>query len=140
MRVDARRATCARREQADASPIRLALPVLFAVVGIGAAALISSRIGLSLTAVPGITLAVAATGAVIAHRPVRNSSPGSPCWSCGRSRPASGYDWRRRPAKNTSSRDRPRRPGQHDAVNGTGLLVVPNSRMLRGLPETIMQA
>ena len=141
MRADARRATCARREQADASPIRLTFPVLSAVVGIGAAAVISSHIGLSLTAVLGITLAVAVTGAAIAHRSVRNVLAGitllvvrpfAPGERVRLATPAGGApldaEILRVGLANTT------------LCTGTGLLVVPNSRMLHGLPKTIMQA
>jgi small-conductance mechanosensitive channel len=141
IRADARRATLARREQAAASPARLTVPLLSAVVVIGAAALISVLLGLSLLAVLGVTLAVAVGGAAIAHRSlfnvlagvtllvVRPFAPGERVRLDGvPSRPELEAEIVRVGLANTT------------LCTGTGLLVVPNSLMLGGSPKTIMQA
>ena len=141
LRADARRATVARREQASTSPASLTLPVLSAVVVIGAAALISSRIGLPLLAVASITVAVALAGAVVAHRAVLNVLSGVTLLVV---RPFAPGERVRLTAPEVAP------PLEAEIVRvglanttlctGSGLLVVPNRRMLQGLPETIMQA
>lgn len=141
LRADARRATVARREQAAASPVRLTVPVLSAVVVIGAAAVISVLIGLPLLAVLGITLAVAVLGAVVAHRPVANVLAGITLLVV---RPFAPGERVRLPATDDGA------PLDAEILRiglanttlctGSGLLVVPNSRMLHGSPKTIMQA
>jgi small-conductance mechanosensitive channel len=141
LRADARRATLARREQAAASPVRLTVPVLSAVVAIGAAALISAFVGLPLLAVFGITLTVAVLGAVVAHRPVQNVLAGitllvvRPFAPGERVRLDATLDGAPIVAEIV-------RVGLANTTlcTGTGLLVVPNSQLLRGTPKTIMQA
>jgi small-conductance mechanosensitive channel len=141
LRADARRATVARREQAAASPVRLTVPILSAVVVIGAAALICGLIGLPLVAVVGITLGVAVLGAVVAHRSVMNVLAGITLLVV---RPFAPGERVRLPASADGA------PTEAEILRvglanttlcvGSGLLVVPNSRMLQGSPETIMQA
>jgi small-conductance mechanosensitive channel len=121
--------------------VRLTLPVLSAVVVIGAAALISVLIGLPLLAVVGITVAVAVLGALVAHRPMANVLAGITLLV----------------VRPFSPGERVRLPATYDGApldaeilriglanttlcTGSGLLVVPNSRMLHGSPKTIMQA
>jgi len=141
LRADARRATVARREQAAASPVRLTFPALSAVLAIGAAAVISAHIGLSLPAVLGITSAVAVLGAIVAHRPVRNVLAGVTLLVV---RPFAPGELVRLPG----SPDGPPLDAEIVRVGlanttlctGSGLLVVPNSQMLHGSPKTIMQA
>lgn len=141
LRADARRATVARREQAAASPVRLTLPILSAVVVIGAAALVSALIGLSLPAVLGITLTVAVLGALVAHRSVLNVLAGVTLLVA---RPFSPGERVRLPATDDGAPldAEVLRVGLANTTlcTGSGLLVVPNSRMLHGSPKTIMQA
>jgi small-conductance mechanosensitive channel len=141
LRADARRATVARRERAAASPVRLTVPILSAVVVIGAAALTSVLIGLPLLAVLGITLAVAVLGAVVAHRPMLNVLAGVTLLVV---RPFSPGERVRLPATEDGGPLEAEilRVGLANTTlcTGSGLLVVPNSRMLPGSPKTIMQA
>jgi small-conductance mechanosensitive channel len=112
------------------------VPLLLAVAVIGSAALVSAALGLSLGAVLAVTAVVAVTGAVIAHRTVRSLSAGVALLLI-----------------------RPYAPGErvrlHSAAHGglveaevvriglanttlatdTGLLVVPNHRLLHGVPD-----
>jgi small-conductance mechanosensitive channel len=121
--------------------VRLTVPVVSAVVVIGAAALISALIGLPLFAVVGITLAVAVLGAVVAHRPVANVLAGITLLVV---RPFSPGERVRLPA----TADGPPLDAEILRIGlanttlctGSGLLVVPNNRMLHGSPKTIMQA
>lgn len=67
---DARRACTARHERVSSSPAPLTMPLVAAVVVIGAAAVVSSVLGLALGLVLAITLGVALLGAFVAHRTV----------------------------------------------------------------------
>jgi small-conductance mechanosensitive channel len=141
LRTDARRAAIARREQVSATPARLTFPILAAVVVIGSAALVSALVGLPLTAVLGITVAVAVAGAVIAHRPVLNVLAGITL------RVVRPFAPGERVRLNTPTGAPPVeaelvRVGLANTTLCTesGLLVVPNSQMLQRAPETIMQA
>jgi small-conductance mechanosensitive channel len=141
LRGDARRATVARREQAVASPVRLTFPTLSAVVVIGSAALISVLVGLPLAAVVGITFAVAVLGAIVAHRPLHNVLAGITLLVV---RPfAPGERVRLDTTLDGAPVDAEiLRVGLANTTlcTGSGLLVVPNMRMLHGSPKTIMQA
>jgi small-conductance mechanosensitive channel len=121
--------------------VRLAVPLLAAVVVIGASALVSVLIGLPLLAVLGITLGVAVLGAVVAHRPVANVLAGITLLVV---RPFAPGERVRLPATDDGA------PLDAEILRiglanttlctGSGLLVVPNNRMLPGSPKTIMQA
>jgi small-conductance mechanosensitive channel len=141
LRADARRATTARREQASTNPAHLTLPLLAAVLAISGAAYVSTLVGLPLLAVVAVTLVVAVTGAVIAHRPLANVLAGVTLLVVRPFAPGERI-------RLTAPSDGPALEAEIVRVGlanttlctGSGLLVVPNSRMLHGLPETIMQA
>jgi small-conductance mechanosensitive channel len=126
----------ARRERVSASPARVAAPLVVAVVTIAYAALASSLLGLSVWPVLAITAGVAIAGALVARRTTSSVLAGVALLLI-----------------------RPYAPGERVRLNspidglpveaevvriglanttlstGTGLLVVPNSRLLKGVPE-----
>lgn len=135
LRADARRTGPARREPVPPTPAPLTVPLIAAVVVISAAAVVSTGLGLSPFAVLAITLAVALAGALVAHRTVGGVLAGAllllvrPYYPGERVRltlPPHGIveaELVRIGLVNTT------------LCTGAGLVVVPNSRLLRGAPQ-----
>ncbi len=135
LRADARRAGTARRECDSSTPAPVTLAMVCAVVGITAAALVSSELGLSMTLVLAVTAAVALLGAFVAHRTVGSVLAGLMLLIV---RPyAPGERLRLQLACQGTVDAELVRIGLANTTlsTGTGLIVVPNSRLLRGAPQ-----
>jgi small-conductance mechanosensitive channel len=140
LRADVRRAGAARRERASSSPARLLLPLASAVLVIGAAAVVSSALGLPPTAVLAITLGVALLGAFVAHRTVLSVLAGLTLLVV---RPyAPGERVRLQAADGAFVEAEVIRVGLANTAlaTDTGVLVVPNNRLLQGAPPSASAA
>jgi small-conductance mechanosensitive channel len=135
LRADARRACTARRERASVTPARLTFPLLSAALVLGAVAATSSAAGLSLGLVLAITVLVAVVGACVARRTVGSVLSGATLLLV---RPYSPGEQVRLylPMHGVIDAELVR-VGLANTTLATsdGLLVVPNSRLLRGLPQ-----
>lgn len=135
LRAEARRAVTARRECASSTPAPVTFALVCAVVGISAAALVSSALGLSMTVVLAVTAAVTLLGAFVAHRTVGSVLAGVLLLVV---RPyAPGERVRLHlPCHGTVDAELVRIGLANTTLStGAGLLVVPNSRLLRGAPQ-----
>lgn len=135
LRADVRRADTARRECASSTPAPITFALVCAVIGISAAALVSHALGLSMTLVLAITAAVALLGAFVAHRTVDSVLAGLLLLVV---RPyAPGERLRLHlPCHGTVDAELVRIGLANTTLStGTGLIVVPNSRLLRGAPR-----
>jgi small-conductance mechanosensitive channel len=135
LRIDARRAMTTRRERDSTTPARLTFPLLCAVVTIGAAATLATALGLPLALILGITALVAILGAFAAHRTVGSMLAGVTLLVV---RPyAPGERVRLHLPPHGTLEAELVRVGLANTTlaTPTGLLVVPNSRLLRGVPQ-----
>ena len=134
-RADARRARAARRERALASPIQLKRPLLSALAAIVLAAAAASLAGLSFYPVAAITVAVAVAGGIVAHRTVGSLLAGVGLLVI---RPYSAGEQLRitSPVDGTIIEVEVVRLGIVNTTLATpdGVLVVPNTHLVRGLP------
>jgi small-conductance mechanosensitive channel len=135
-RTDACRAYAAHRERVSTSPARLTRPLLAAVIGIGGAAVVSNALGYSFGAVLAITAVVTVAGAMVAHRSVSSIFAGLLLLLA---RPyAPGERVRLYSPRHARTIDAEIvRVGLANTTlcTGTGLLLVPNARLLRGVPQ-----
>jgi hypothetical protein len=134
-RADARQANVARRAQAFASPVQLKRPVLAALFSIALAAVVASLAGLPATLVLAITVAVAVIGAVAARRTVGSLLAGVGMLVI---RPYSAGERLliTSPLDGTVLEVEVVRLGLVNTTLATpnGVLVVPNTYLVRGLP------
>ena len=132
-RDGARRAVITRRRRTALSPTRVVVPLLCAVVVIGASALGASALGLALPVVVTVTVVVALAGAVVAHRTVASMAAGL---TLAVVRPYSPGERVRYYAPDLDAVITAEivRFGVGNTTLGTetGLLLVPNTSLLRG--------
>lgn len=135
LRADARRARVARREQAFASPVQLKRPLLAALFTIAVTAVATSVAGLSFYLVLASTVAVTIAGAIVAHRTVGSLVAGVGLLVI---RPYAAGERLRitSPADGSVLEVEVIRLGLVNTTLGTpdGVLVVPNTHLMRGLP------
>jgi small-conductance mechanosensitive channel len=135
LRAGARRARPARPERVFASPVQLKRPLLAALLTITLTAIATSLAGLSIDLVLAITAAVALAGAIVAHRTVGGLVAGVGLLLI---RPYSVGERLRitSPADCTGIEVEVIRLGLVNTTLATpdGVLVVPNTQLMRGLP------
>jgi small-conductance mechanosensitive channel len=135
LRADARRAGSARRECVSSNPAPVILALVCAVVGIGAAIVVSSELGLSMTVVLAVTAAVALLGAFAAHRTVGSVLAGLMLLIVRPYAPGERLRFHL-PCHGIVDAELVRIGLANTTLStGAGLIVVPNSRLLRGTPQ-----
>ena len=140
---DARRAGTGRRDRVV--PAHAVAPLVAAVVVIGGAAVLASVAGLPIGAVVAISLVVAVAGAVVARRDVASMAAGLTLLVVRPYEPGERLRFHS-PSHGRVIEAEVVRIGLANTTlaTRTGLLVVPNARLLRGQPvdpsETSVQA
>lgn len=137
LRNDARRACTARRERASVTPTRLTFPALSAVGTISAAAGVCIALDLPLALIVTSTALVALVGAFVAHRAVGSVLAGLTLLLV---RPYAAGERVRLylPSLGVVDAELVRTGLANTTLStGNGLVVVPNSRLLRGVPPQL---